>query len=247
MKTAFPPKELAAILPALIGAHDPDEILLFGSRVKGFARPDSDWDLLVLVPDEKNEERLDGRRPDPVIATPGLSTSLVICGTNGYHSVKHVANTLGREIGADALVLYRREGWNPPTAKDEDGRRTITRLHVAQCRKNLDASEILSAMPYGRRRQLHFAAGDLLTALATMADVHLGRRDRENLLSMARLVPVETVAPLLSGFELLDRLETMDVEELAEWAGAVPGADLVLLDEIAEGLAQVLREIEAGL
>lgn len=242
-----PPEELAAILPALIVAHDPDEILLFGSRAKGLARPDSDWDFLVLVPDERAGNRHDWRRPDLVVASPDLATSLLVSGTNGFHSVKHVADTLGREIVADAVVLYRREGWNPPTARDEDGARTMTRLHVAQCRENLGAAEILSAMPYGRRRQLHLAAGDLLTALATMSEVHLSRSDRESLLSMAQVVKDEAVAPLLRGFELLDRLENMDVEELAEWAGEVPGADLALLDEVAEGLAMVLRCIETEL
>jgi predicted nucleotidyltransferase len=247
MKIAPPPEELAVILPALVVAHDPDEVLLFGSRAKNVARHDSDWDLLVLIPDASVADRPDESRRLPAVKTAGLSTSLVISGTDGFHSVKHVANTLGREISADAVVLYRREGWIPPSTRDEDGTRTMTRYHVAQCRKNLRAAEILSAMPYGRRRQLQFAAGDLLTALATMGDVHLTRVERGSLLAMAVRVSDETVAPLMAGFQLLDLLETMEIEELAEWAGAVPDGDLVLLDELAEGLEQVLCGIETEL
>jgi predicted nucleotidyltransferase len=37
---------------------DPDaEVILFGSRARGEARPDSDWDILILVDDEATFER----------------------------------------------------------------------------------------------------------------------------------------------------------------------------------------------
>ncbi len=35
------------------------EVWLFGSRARGDHRPDSDWNLLVLVPDDAPEEALD--------------------------------------------------------------------------------------------------------------------------------------------------------------------------------------------
>lgn len=37
----------------------PLEIWLFGSRAKGTPRPDSDWDLMAVLPDTAREEDLD--------------------------------------------------------------------------------------------------------------------------------------------------------------------------------------------
>lgn len=37
--------------------YQPDQIWLFGSRARGDARDDSDWDLLVVVPDDASGER----------------------------------------------------------------------------------------------------------------------------------------------------------------------------------------------
>jgi predicted nucleotidyltransferase len=40
---------LAALVDDLVSELDPDEIWLFGSRARGTARPDSDFDLLVVA------------------------------------------------------------------------------------------------------------------------------------------------------------------------------------------------------
>jgi len=39
---------LAEIVRRIVAAIDPDKIILFGSRARGDARPDSDYDLLVI-------------------------------------------------------------------------------------------------------------------------------------------------------------------------------------------------------
>ncbi|MDX8492667.1 nucleotidyltransferase family protein [Mesorhizobium captivum] len=38
---------------------NPDSIWLFGSRARGDNRPDSDWDILVALPDNTRPELLD--------------------------------------------------------------------------------------------------------------------------------------------------------------------------------------------
>ena len=43
--------DLEAVTAALAGVHPrPGRVLLFGSRARGDARPDSDFDLLVVMP-----------------------------------------------------------------------------------------------------------------------------------------------------------------------------------------------------
>jgi predicted nucleotidyltransferase len=54
--------DLEAVKAALAGVQPrPGRVLLFGSRARGDARPDSDLDLLVVV-GEKDAEHLGGSR-----------------------------------------------------------------------------------------------------------------------------------------------------------------------------------------
>ena len=42
-------QQLQAIVDIIIRVADPEQIILFGSRARGDARPDSDVDLLIIV------------------------------------------------------------------------------------------------------------------------------------------------------------------------------------------------------
>lgn len=42
------------VIEQLVEMMHPEQIWLFGSRARGTARPDSDWDLLVVLPDSTN-------------------------------------------------------------------------------------------------------------------------------------------------------------------------------------------------
>lgn len=46
---------LQEIVRRIVAAVDPDKIILFGSRARGDARPDSDYDILILAPSELPE------------------------------------------------------------------------------------------------------------------------------------------------------------------------------------------------
>lgn len=48
---------LAEIVDRIIAAYQPERIYLFGSKARGDAGPDSDYDLLVVVPDDAPPER----------------------------------------------------------------------------------------------------------------------------------------------------------------------------------------------
>ena len=48
---------LSEILTRLVAAFEPERVYLFGSKARGDAGPDSDYDLFVLVPDDAEESR----------------------------------------------------------------------------------------------------------------------------------------------------------------------------------------------
>jgi hypothetical protein len=49
----------------LVAAYRPERIYLFGSHARGEPGPDSDFDLLVLVPDDAEPERRRSRLANP--------------------------------------------------------------------------------------------------------------------------------------------------------------------------------------
>lgn len=52
---------LADIVRRIVEAIDPDQIILFGSRARGDARDDSDYDLLVIKESEERTLKLEQR------------------------------------------------------------------------------------------------------------------------------------------------------------------------------------------
>ena len=53
------PDDLAILLSAIRARMQPRAIWLFGSRARGDHRPDSDWDLIVALPDDASDDDLD--------------------------------------------------------------------------------------------------------------------------------------------------------------------------------------------
>ena len=51
-------QELARLVAVIVDRMDPEEIWLFGSRARGDARTDSDYDLFVVVPDDTPGEKI---------------------------------------------------------------------------------------------------------------------------------------------------------------------------------------------
>lgn len=77
--------ELDRIVRAIVEYADPLEVVLFGSTARGEDRPDSDFDLLVVMPDGTRRRPLEGllyralgripnrtRGADILVATPAL-------------------------------------------------------------------------------------------------------------------------------------------------------------------------------
>ena len=48
--TGTSPEVLDEIVRRIVEAVDPDKIILFGSRARGDAHPDSDYDILIIAP-----------------------------------------------------------------------------------------------------------------------------------------------------------------------------------------------------
>jgi predicted nucleotidyltransferase len=49
----------AEFIERIVAELEPEELWLFGSRARGAARPDSDWDFMAIVPDKAPARDLD--------------------------------------------------------------------------------------------------------------------------------------------------------------------------------------------
>jgi len=97
------------ILRRLIERWDPLQIWLFGSRARGDSSPDSDWDLLAIVPDCPDPADFD----DPMTVwrlkrEPGVPSDLVVYRASEFEEDRHVPNTLAHSTRLEGVLIYER-------------------------------------------------------------------------------------------------------------------------------------------
>ena len=74
---------LAEAVRRLVAAYQPERIYLFGSVARGDAGPDSDYDLLIVVPDHAEPERRQSRLAYEALRGTGTAADALVC-THSY-------------------------------------------------------------------------------------------------------------------------------------------------------------------
>src|SRR5439155_15921930 len=74
---------LAEVVRRLADAYQPERIYLFGSVARGDAGADSDYDLLVVVPDDTQPERRRSRLAYEALRGTGIAADVLVC-TRSY-------------------------------------------------------------------------------------------------------------------------------------------------------------------
>ncbi|HOE95154.1 MAG TPA: nucleotidyltransferase domain-containing protein [Candidatus Sumerlaeota bacterium] len=74
----------------------PRQIMLFGSRATGRARPDSDLDLLIVYSGGKSKQEVK-RSIQRLFPARDFAMDLFVLTPNELETYRHVANTLARE------------------------------------------------------------------------------------------------------------------------------------------------------
>ena len=69
---------LAEIVRRLVDLYEPDRIYLFGSKGRGDEGPDSDYDLMVVVPDTASPERRRSRLAYQVLRGTGAAADVLV-------------------------------------------------------------------------------------------------------------------------------------------------------------------------
>jgi len=97
---------LDEIVRRLIEAYQPDRIYLFGSMARADAGPDSDYDLLVIVPDDAPLERRRSRLAYERLWGTGTAADVLVWTKSYFESRLHLKASLSATIAEEGQILY---------------------------------------------------------------------------------------------------------------------------------------------
>lgn len=106
-RTAGPDADLGAVIAQIVARFRPQRVVLFGSRARGAAGPESDLDLFV----EMETARRPPERAADVAALFGLrpwALDVVVYTPAEVARLRGVRGTLLAQIEAEGRVLYER-------------------------------------------------------------------------------------------------------------------------------------------
>ncbi len=96
---------LSVLTMNLAIAFNPDAIFLFGSRACGTARSDSDFDLMVVTPDDQPLDYLTARKP---ISGCGVPVDVVPCQYSAFEKNRNVPGMLPYTVNREGKLLDAR-------------------------------------------------------------------------------------------------------------------------------------------
>ena len=97
---------LSEILTRLVTAFQPDLVYLFGSRARGDAGPDSDYDLLIVVPDDALPDQRRSRLGYEALRGTGVAADVVVWTRSAFDSRLHLRASLPSTVVAEGTLLY---------------------------------------------------------------------------------------------------------------------------------------------
>ena len=89
----------------LIAAYRPERIYLFGSHARGDAGPHSDFDLLVVVPDDASPERRRSRLAYEALAGTGTAADVLVCSRSYFEARRHLKASLPGTVLREGRLL----------------------------------------------------------------------------------------------------------------------------------------------
>lgn len=99
---------LHVLLARLKETYHPLQIWLFGSRARGNARPNSDWDLVVVVSDDTPEEALDLLAAWRLQKGSGVSADIIPFRRSELQEDANTTNTIAYAVAHEGVLIYER-------------------------------------------------------------------------------------------------------------------------------------------
>ena len=102
-------KSIEALVNLIVARCAPVSVWLFGSRARGDAREDSDWDLLVVLPDETVEDEVYASlSPWHLRRLTRTNADVVYCNESEFAEGANIPNTLAYEAVRSGFLIHER-------------------------------------------------------------------------------------------------------------------------------------------
>lgn len=97
---------LVDIVGRLIDAYQPERVYIFGSKARGDYGPDSDFDLLIVVPDTAPDERKRSGLAYDRLWDTGTAADVLVWSHDRFESRVHLRASLPGTILREGRLLY---------------------------------------------------------------------------------------------------------------------------------------------
>jgi predicted nucleotidyltransferase len=97
---------LVEVVRRLVEAYRPVRIYLFGSVARGDAGPNSDYDILVIVPDDAQPERRRSRVAYEALWGTGVAADVLVWTASQFDSRVHLAASLPATVVREGRLLH---------------------------------------------------------------------------------------------------------------------------------------------
>ena len=87
-------------------ADAPERIYLFGSKARGDHSPDSDYDLLVVVPDNAGAEARGSKLGYQALRGTGIAADVVVCSHGYFEARSHLRGSLPGTVLREGRLLH---------------------------------------------------------------------------------------------------------------------------------------------
>lgn len=98
--------ELTVVVRRLVDAYSPAMIYIFGSVARGDANVDSDYDLLVVVPDDASVERRRSRLAYEVLRGTGVAVDVLVCTKSYFEARRGLKASLPGTVLREGRLLH---------------------------------------------------------------------------------------------------------------------------------------------
>ena len=105
-KTDSLPPKLKEAVGRLVDAYQPERVYLFGSWARGDAGPDSDFDLLLVVPDTAPTERRRSRLVYELLWDVGVAADVLVWTRDRFESRLPLKASLPSTVLREGKLLY---------------------------------------------------------------------------------------------------------------------------------------------
>ena len=97
---------LTEVVRRLVEAYRPEYIYLFGSVARGDAGPDSDYDIMVVVPDEAPREMRECGLAYRALRGLGIAKDILVWTRNEFEKRLHLKASLPSAIVREGKLLH---------------------------------------------------------------------------------------------------------------------------------------------